>query len=167
MGIANVLTTCAIKAAGAAGVGILAYDAHHKGQRRAKTYSNKKKFEALDYYLTNSRKSPSGSLFNSKAKDKLYDLELRNDFRKFVNKPKGYINGFKDMVVNDAVPWMLSLTALLVKCTKKIPAPTQLDPNAMKTVMTNRSKVAAVALGAYAVYAFAKNICGLGTNKKQ
>lgn len=167
MSIGNVITTCAIKIAGAAGVGIAAYDAHCKGKRCAKTYSNKKKFEALDYYLNNSRNLPSGSYFNSKAKDKLYDFELKNDFRKFINKPKGYISGFKDMVINDAVPWVLSLTALLVKCTKKIPAPTQLDPNAMKTVMTRRSKVAALALGAYSIYAFAKNICGVGVSKKQ
>lgn len=167
MSVSNIITTCAIKAAGTAGVGILSYDAHCKGKRRSKTYSNKKKFEALDYYFNNSRNLPSGSYFNSKAKDKLYDMELRNDFRKFVNKPKGYISGFKDMVINDAVPWILSLTALLVKGRKQVPAPTPLDPGAMKTVMTTRSKVAAIALGAYSIYAFAKNICGIGTSKKQ
>ena len=131
-----------IKAAGAVGVGICAYDAHKKGVRNAKTHSNKKKLEALDYYYNNSRNLPKGSYFNSNLKEKILDLEYKNDFRRFINKPVGYVKGFANMMIHDAVPWALSIATL---ATKGVAA-----------------KVSGAALAAYSVYAFAKNILGIG-----
>lgn len=146
MAIAPIITKYAIKAAGAVGIGICAYDAHKKGARRAKTYSNQKKLEALDYYYNNSRNLPTGSYFNSKVKDKVLDLEYKNNFRRFINKPVGYVKGFTNMMVHDALPWALSVAAL---ATKGVAA-----------------KVSGVALAGYSVYAFAKNILGVGVTKK-
>ena len=147
MSISATLIKYGIKAAGAVGVGICAYDAHKKGARRAKTYSNKKKFEALDYYYNNSRNLPKGSYFNSKVKDKILDLEYKNDFRRFINKPVGYVKGFANMMICDAVPWALSIAAL---ATKGVAA-----------------KVSGIALAGYSVLAFAKNILGLGVTKSK
>lgn len=164
MSIGSVVGKYAIKAAGAAGLGLLAYDAHKRGVRYGVINKNKKDFDALDYYYENSRNLPTGSHVNMKLKDKLFKWELRNDLRGFVNKGLGYVSGFCSMVVEDLVPIGLSAAALFMKGSKKIPAPTALDPTAMKSVMTNRSKVAGIALGAYALYAFAKNVCGFGVS---
>lgn len=166
MSISSVLGKYAIKAAGIAGVSMLAYDAHKKGVHHGEIRKNEKNFEALDYYYENSRNLPTGSHINMKLKDKLFKLELSNNFRGFVNKGLGYISGFCNMVTDDIIPWGLSTAAIFLKGSKKIPAPTATNPNAMKSVMTNRSKVAAVALGAYAIYAFAKNVCGFGVTEK-
>lgn len=167
MSIGSVIGKYAIKAAGVAGAGLLAYDAHKRGVGQAEIQKNKKKFEALDYYWDNSRNMPSASHVNAKLKDKLFDLELRNNLRNFVNKGIGYVSGFCNMVAEDIVPWGLSAAAIFLKGSKKVPAPTALDPSAVKTVMTNRSKVAAIGLGAYALYAFAKNVCGFGVSDKK
>lgn len=167
MSIGGIVGKYAIKAAGLAGVGLLTYDAHKKGVRHGEIKKNQKNFEALDYYYENSRNLPTGSHVNMKLKDKLFKWELRNNFRGFINKGKGYLGGFASMVTDDLVPWALSIAAIGLKGSKKVLAPTATNPNAMKTVMTTRSKVAAVALGAYALYAFAKNVCGFGVSDKK
>lgn len=147
MSIGSVIGKYAIKAAGAAGVGLLAYDAHKRGVGQADIQRNKKKFEALDYYWENSRNMPSASHVNAKLKDKLFDFELHNNFRSFVNKGIGYVSGFCNMVTEDIVPWGLSTAAILTKGTA--------------------AKVSGAALGVYALYAFAKNVCGFGVSDKK
>lgn len=167
MSIGSVIGKYAVKAAGAAGIGLLAYDAHKRGVRHGEMNKNKKDFEALDYYYENSRNLPTGSHVNMKLKDKLFKWELDNNLRGFVNKGLGYVSGFCSMIVEDLLPIGLAATAMLVKGSKKVPAPTPLDPHAMKTVMTNRSKLAGAALGAYAIYAFAKNVFGFGVSNSK
>lgn len=165
MSIGSVIGKYAVKAAGVAGVGMLTYDAHKRGVRKGEIQRNKAKIDALEYYWENSRYMPSASHVNAKLKDKLYKLELHNNFRNIINRGLGYVSGFCNMVTEDIVPWGLATAAVFLKGSKKVPAPTTQNPNAMKSVMTNRSKIAGIALGAYALYSFATNICGLGTPK--
>lgn len=162
MAISSLIGRYAVKAAGVAGVGILAYDAHKRGVLHGEINKNKSNFKALDYYYENSRNLTSDSHFNANMKDKLFRWELDNNFRGFVNKGLGYVKGFAGMVTDDILPWALSIAAIGVKGAKKIPAPTTANPHATKTVMSRGSKVAGAALGLYTAYAFIKNICGFG-----
>lgn len=166
MSIGSIVSKYAIKAAGVAGLGMIAYDAHKKGKIYGDIRKNKKDFEALDYYYQNSRNLPTGSHVNMKLKDKLFEWELHNDSRGFINKGLGYVGGFFSMLADDILPLGLSAAALFLKGSKTIPAPTAIDPNAVKKVMTTRSKVAGIALAAYAGYAFLKNVCGFGVSDK-
>lgn len=166
MTISSIVGKYAVKAAGLAGLGILAYDAHKRGVRKGEMNRNKKDFQALDYFYENSRNLPTASHVNMKLKDGLFKWELRNDFRGFINNGIGYIKGFASMVTDDIVPWALSIAAIGIKGSKKIPCPTLTNPHATKTVMSTPSKVAGIALGAYALYAFAKNVCGLGVSSR-
>ncbi len=135
-----------IKAAGALGIGMIAYDAHKYAKHKSNISANKARVDATMYYLDNAMHASSPSAVNDKIKWKLFDLESRNTLRGAIGAAKGYVRGFVGMLTDDIVPLGLSLAALLTK--GKI-AP----------------KVAGGALGAYSLYAFAKNILGIGVNQ--
>jgi hypothetical protein len=80
-------------------------------------------------------------------KDGLFKWELKNNLRGFVNGIFGYIKGAAGMIVDDVVPWGLSAAAIFTKGTA--------------------AKVSGAALGAYSLYAFAKNVCGFGMTHKK
>ena len=135
-----------IKAAGALGIGMIAYDAHKYAKHKSNLSAKKARVDAGMYYLDNALYASSPSTINDKIKWKIFDFESRNTFRGMVNAGKGYVKGFVGMLADDIIPLGLSLAALL---TKGKVAP----------------KVAGGALGAYSIYAFAKNILGIGVNQ--
>jgi len=145
-GISQKVLKYGIKAAGIAGIGMCIYDAHDEGKRYAKIRSTKAENNAADYWFENSRNLVTPSKINSKLKDKLFNIEITHNFRKFVNKGIGYVQGFTKSLVEDVLPIGLSIAAI---ATKGKVAP----------------KVAGGALGAYTLYAFMKNVLGIGVKQ--
>ena len=145
-GIGQKVLKYGIKGVGIAGIGMCIYDAHDEGKRYAKIRSTKAENDAADYWFDNSRNLVTPSKINSKLKDKIFNIEITHNFRKFVNKGIGYVQGFTGSVIEDLIPIGLSVAAI---ATKGKVAP----------------KVAGGALGMYAVYAFMKNVLGLGTKR--
>ena len=141
------ITKYAIKTAGALGVGALLYDAHKEGVRRSDIRVKTKNADAALDWFENTRNLHQPSELNKNLKDKLFDWELTNNLRGFVNA------GI------DLVPWVLSAAALLTKGPKAATATTA-------AVKGTGAKVAGGALGLYALYAFAKNVCGLGVSQE-
>lgn len=134
-----------IKAAGAIGAGICLYDAHKEGKRQSEIYVKNCNANAALKWFDNSRNLHSPSNINAKLKDKIFNWETHNNIRAFFNSGIGYVKGFASMLFNDVVPVALSAAAIF---TKGKTAP----------------KVAGGALGAYGIYAFAKNVLGIGVS---
>ena len=70
-----------IKAAGALGIGMIAYDAHKYAVHKSNINAKKKRVDAGMYYLDNALYASSPSTINDKMKWKLFDLESRNTLR--------------------------------------------------------------------------------------
>ena len=134
-----------IKAAGIIGAGICLYDAHKEGKRQSEIYVKTCNADAALKWFDNSRNLHNPSNINAKLKDKIFNWEIHNNLRAFFNSGIGYIKGFTSMLFNDTVPVVLSAAAIF---TKGKTAP----------------KIAGGALGGYGIYAFAKNVLGLGVN---
>jgi hypothetical protein len=154
MTIGQFVTKYAIKAAGLAGAGMLLYDAHKEGKRVADYTVKKRNADAALDWFDNTRNLHQPSHINMKLKDKIFNLELQNNVREFFNTGIGYVKGFGSMMLYDVVPWALSAAALLTK-----------GPSA--TCKGTMAKASGIGLGLYAIYAFAKNVCGLGVSSKQ
>lgn len=101
------------KAAGAAAVGMVAYDAHVIGKLRADTYSQTSEANRTASFATNTLYLSEPSTIQSKVKKKLFNLELENNFLNFFNSAAGYFSGLGEMLVSGVVPLGLGLTALL------------------------------------------------------
>jgi len=153
MTMTQALTKYAIKTAGIAGAGMLLYDAHKEGVRIADINAKKKNADAALDWFDNTRNLNQPSAVNMKLKDKIFNWELTNNLRGFVNTGIGYVKGFAGMMLTDVVPWALSAAALLTK-----------GPSA--TCKGTGAKIAGGALGLYALYGFAKNVCGFGVSQK-
>lgn len=145
-GIGSNVLKYGIKAAGIAGIGMCLYDAHDEGKRYAKIRSTRAENDAADFWFENSRNLVTPSKINSKLKDKIFNIEITHNFRKFVNKGIGYVQGFTKSLVEDLIPIGLAVAAVV---TKGKVAP----------------KVAGGALGAYAAFAFMKNVLGVGVKQ--
>ena len=143
MTIGQTVLKYGIKAAGAAGLGVCLYDAHKHGKFRSTIEARKGDTNALMYWFDNSRKLNTPSTVNAKLKDGIFNLELHNNFRRFINSGIGYVKGFASMAAYDLLPIGLSIAAIAAKGKKS-------------------SKIAGAALGAYAIFGFAKNVLGLG-----
>ncbi|MCD8378035.1 MAG: hypothetical protein LUB59_04515 [Candidatus Gastranaerophilales bacterium] len=152
MTMTQAITKWGIKAAGAAGAGMLLYDAHKEGKRISTIYKNRKNSEAALDWFDNTRNLHQPSHVNMTLKDKLFNWEITNNLRGFINGGIGYVKGFAGMMFSDAVPWGLSAAALLTK-----------GPSV--TSKGTAAKVSGAALGAYALYAFVKNVCGFGVSQ--
>lgn len=153
MTISQAVTKYAIKAAGVAGAGMLLYDAHKEGARISDITVKKGNADAaLDWY-ENTRNLHQPSAINMKLKDGLFNWEISSNLRAFINSGIGYVKGFAGMMISDVVPWALTAAALVTK-----------GPSA--TNKGTMAKASGIGLGLYALYAFAKNVCGLGVSQK-
>ena len=106
------------KAAGAAAVGMVAYDAHVIGKLRADTYSQSAEANRTASLATNTLYLAEPSTIQTKVKKKLFNLELENNFLNFFNSAAGYFSGLGEMLVSGVVPLGLGLTALLAGAKK-------------------------------------------------
>jgi len=133
------------RAAGIAGLGAVAYDAHHIGNCRADWYAKEKDVAATDFYLNNTLYSTNMSRIQAGIKETALNMQLNQGWRRFINLGIGYVKGFSSMLVEHVVPFGLSLGALLAK--------------------GKAAKVCAGGLGIYAAFEFIRNFFGLGVHR--
>lgn len=131
------------KAAGAAGIGMVAYDANHIGKVQADRFASEKDAKATAYYHNNTLYSTNMSKIEAGIKDKALQMQLNQGWRRFINLGIGYVKGFNSMLVEHVVPLGLGIGALFTK--------------------GKLSKGFAAGLGVYAAFSVIKNFFGIGT----
>lgn len=136
------------KAAGAAAVGMVAYDAHIVGKLKADTYALSREANRASNAAHNMRYLSEPSTIQSGLKKKVFNLEMENNFFKFFNTAIGYFGGVGEMLVSGVVPLGLGMTALLAN-TKKHGA---------------ICKGAGLGLLAYGALKLGKDILGIGNS---
>ena len=101
------------KGAGAAGIGLLAYDAHHIAKEHSQMYSTRRKTDNIEalYYDTLSLSEPS--VVKDKAKHAVLNLGMDTNIDTVFYRISGYVKSLGDFIVNHAVPIGLSSAALL------------------------------------------------------
>lgn len=130
------------KAAGAAGLAMVAYDAHVIGRITADTYASERDAAATSFYVNNSMYSTNMSAIQDGIKQKALDMQLNQGWRRFFNTGIGYVKGFTSMLTEHVVPLGLGLATLLTK--------------------GKASKICAGGLGIYAAYELIRNFFGIG-----
>lgn len=136
------------KAAGATAVGLVAYDAHVVGKLKADTYAQQREANRASSAAHNMRYLSEPSTIQSGIKKKLFNIEMENNFFKFINSGIGYFKGFGEMLISGVVPLGLGLTALLAGTKKH----------------GTLCKAAGWGLVAYAGLKFFKDIIGVGNS---
>lgn len=103
------------KAAGAAGLGLVLYDAHTAGSIEApRTERNVKENTLQDHFLRNmSQEGPS--IVGSEMKKKVFNFYLDENISSPFTSTTGYVKGFSSMLVQNAVPLGLSAAALMTR----------------------------------------------------
>lgn len=127
------------------GIGALAavgYESHYVGKLQADLYASEKDANAAAYYLNNDMYLTDMSKISEGIKDKAYEMELDQGWRRFFNSGIGYIKGFNSKLVDNVIPLSLGLGALLTKGMS--------------------AKACAGGLGVYAIAKIIKNFFGLG-----
>ena len=130
------------KGAGLAALGVVAYDSHITGKLQSDVYSKTRDANACMERFSNTQYLSSPSVTTSKLKRTVFNLEMEDNTRHFINSAIGYFKGFGSMLVNSVVPFGLGLTALLAK--------------------GKLAKGSAIGLGVYAVVKLFKDVLGFG-----
>ena len=130
------------KGAGAAALGVVAYDSHIIGKIQSDVYSKSRDADAFDDRFSNTQYLSSPSNTTSKLKRTVFNFEMENNVRHFVNSAIGYFKGFGSMLVNSVVPLGLGLGALCAK--------------------GKWAKGSAICLGIYSGVKFFKDVLGFG-----
>ena len=131
------------KGAGLVALGVVAKDAHTLGKINSEVYAQTQDAKACRDSYINSMFLADPSITTSKAKNFLFDWQVQDNTRHFVNSAIGYFAGMGSMLVNSVVPLGLGLGALLAK----------------------NNKVAGgfgIGLAAYGVVKFCKDVLGFG-----
>ncbi len=131
------------KGAGALALGIVGYDSHVLGKINSDAYAKTQDAKACRDSYNNTMFLADPSITTSKAKTFLFDWQIQDNVRHFVNSAIGYFKGFGSMLVSSVVPLGLGIGALVSK----------------------NNKVAGgfgIGLAAYSVVKFLKDVCGLG-----
>lgn len=149
MSIGSVLTSAKsniskyiIKGAGIAALGVVGYDAHVIGKLQSDVYSKTGDANACMNRFSNTQYLSSPSVTTANLKDAVFDLEVKDNTRHFVNSAIGYFKGFGSMLVDSVVPFGLGLGALLGKGVW--------------------AKGSAIGLGVYGVVKLFKDVLGFG-----
>lgn len=103
------------KAAGAAAVGMIGYDAHIYGKLQADTYSQSREADDVGSTFNNTMYLSEPSIVQSNMKKFLFNFEMENNFGDLWNSAVGYLGGAVSMLTSAVVPLGLGLTALLAK----------------------------------------------------
>lgn len=131
------------KSAGALALGLVAYDAHTLGKLNADAYAKTQDAKACQKSFNNTMMLSSPSISMSKAKNFVFNLQVQDNIRHFINSAIGYFKGFGLMLVNEVVPLGLGVGAL-----------------------ASKNKKAAcgfgIGLAAYGILKFFKDVCGFG-----
>ncbi len=140
--VKNNFTKYLAKGAGAAALGIIAYDAHIVGKLQSDVYSKTGDADACMRAFSNTQYLSSPSVTMSKLKRGVFNWETESNFRNFINSGIGYFKGFGSMLVNSVVPLGLGLGALLGK--------------------GKWSKGSAIGLGVFGIVKLFKDVLGFG-----
>ncbi|MCM1339160.1 MAG: hypothetical protein NC191_05775 [Muribaculaceae bacterium] len=135
----------AAKAAGIAGLGIVASDAHKIAKVQAEAYSARQNAKATSFYINNTLYTDNMSSFEDSVRNKALQMQLDQTWRRFFNLGIGYVKGFGSMLVEHVVPLGLGIGALFTK--GKV------------------SKSFAAVLGGYTAFKVIKNFFGIGSPK--
>lgn len=106
------------KTAGAAAIGMVAYDAHIYGKLKADTYARSREAEGSGSAFNRTMYQTEPSVIQGKLKKMIFNLEIENNIGDLWNSAVGYIGGLTEMLVSGVVPLGLGLTALLTKSGK-------------------------------------------------
>lgn len=107
--VANVLT----KTIGAAGLGLVLYDAHHAGKIEAPMAELKGKSTSLSHHYLEDLKLDTPSTVKNAAKKGIFHYHLDETLTGFFHSTGGYVGGFASMLVNNVVPLALSVGTLV------------------------------------------------------
>lgn len=103
------------KGAGAAGIGLLAYDAHHIAKEHSQMYSTRRKTDNIESLYYDTLSLSDGSYVKDKAKRAVLNIGMDTNIDTVCYKAGGYLRSMGDFVVNHAIPIGLSAAALLTK----------------------------------------------------
>lgn len=131
-----------VKGAGVATLGVVAYDAHVLGKLQSDVYSKSKDADACMDAFSNTQYLSSPSITTANLKNTVFDFEVKNNFRHFVNSAIGYFKGFGTMLIDSVIPLGLGAGALFGKGLV--------------------GKGSAIGLGIYAGITFVKDVLGFG-----
>lgn len=130
------------KGAGAAALGVVAYDSHIIGKIQSDVYAKSRDADACAERFSNTQYLSTPSNTTSKLKRGVFNFEVENNTRHFINSAIVYFKGFGSMLVNSVVPLGLGLGALFGK--------------------GKWAKGSAIGLGIYAGVKFFKDVLGFG-----
>ena len=108
------------RTAGLAGAAAIIYDSHKCGQADAKTTEYIESTDVLIKQLNDSKISNSRSTILGRMQDGLYEMRLNSGYDGFIANTKGYLSGFGNNIVNNALPLALSAGALFLKRGSKL-----------------------------------------------
>lgn len=131
------------KGAGAVALGIVGYDSHVLGKINSDAYAKTQDAKACLNSYNNTMFLSDPSVTTANAKNFLFDLQVQDNVRHFVNSAIGYFKGAGSMLINSVVPLGLGIGALVSK----------------------NNKVTGgfgIGLAVYGVVKFLKDVCGLG-----
>ena len=111
MNISGVLA----KGVGAAGIGLLAYDAHHAAKDYGTMNSIRKTTDNVESLYVDTLYLNTPSRVKSKAKKAILNLHMDTGFDTTFHKITGYFKSLGTSVVENAIPLGLSAIALLSK----------------------------------------------------
>lgn len=109
--VLNVLT----KVTGAAGLGLVLYDAHNAGKIKASMEEKHHKTEQLKDRYMEEMKLDKPSVLKDEAKHHVFNFFLHENMSEPYNMTKGYGKGFLDMLTQHLLPFGLSVVALATK----------------------------------------------------
>lgn len=107
--VLNVLT----KAVGVAGLGLVLYDSHAAGKINGPIAEMEGKSNTLAHHYLDELKLESPSTVRAKAKKEIFHYNLDENLTGFFHTTGGYIGGFTSMLINNAVPFALSIGTVL------------------------------------------------------
>ena len=111
MNISGVLA----KGVGAAGIGLLAYDAHHAAKNHSSMNSIKKTTDNLESLYYDTMYLNTESAIKAKAKKGLLNLHMDLGIDTTLAKITGYVKSLANSAVENIIPIGLSAAALLTK----------------------------------------------------
>ena len=118
--VAKRATSLLARTAGLAGAAAILYDSHKCGQSDAKVREYTESTDVLIKQFNDSKISNSRSTIVSKLQDGFFNIQLNSGINGFLANTKGYISGFGNNVLNNAIPLALSAGALFLKKGSKL-----------------------------------------------
>lgn len=111
MNVSNLAT----KAMGAAALGMVLYDSNYAGAIESRSYQRKSNADSVTDVFMENMALDRPSIVQSKLRNKYLKFKMDENFTDFFEIATGYVKGFSSMLVNNVVPFGLSLGALATK----------------------------------------------------